>query len=64
MTIPRRATSWAPAAPRRVIYLTVVATGVQDAVITLTFIQESESDIQGITKDAVERATAVFAKAA
>ena len=46
------------------IYLTVVATGVQDAVITLTFIQESESDIQGITKDAVERATAVFAKPA
>jgi hypothetical protein len=33
-------------------------------VITLTFIQESESDIQGITKEAVERATAVFVKAA
>jgi hypothetical protein len=46
------------------IYLTLVATGVQDAVITLTFIQESESDIQGITKEAVERATAVFVKAA
>ena len=46
------------------IYLTLVATGFPDAVVTLTFIQESESDIQGITKDAVERATAVFAKAA
>lgn len=46
------------------LYMTIVVTGVQDAVITLTFIQESESDIQGITKDAVERATAVFAKPA
>jgi len=46
------------------LHMTIVVTGVQDAVITLTFIQESESDIQGITKDAVERATAVFAKPA
>ena len=46
------------------LYMTIVVTGVQDALITLTFIQESESDIQGITKDAVERATAVFAKPA
>jgi len=46
----------------RGIYVTVVVTGVQDAVITLTFIDGSESDIQGFTKDAVERATAVFVK--
>ena len=42
--------------------MTIVVTGVQDAVITLTFIQTSESDIQGITHDAVVRATAVFVK--
>jgi hypothetical protein len=44
------------------LYMTLVITGVQDALITLTYIEVAESDIQDTTKDAVERATAVFAK--
>lgn len=46
--------------PMSGLHMTIVATGVQDAVLVLTFIQESESDIQGITESAVTRATAVF----
>jgi hypothetical protein len=44
----------------RGLQMTIVVTGVADALLGLTFIQESESDIQDITRAAVVRATAVF----
>lgn len=46
--------------PLRGLYVTLVATGVQDAVVQLTFIQASESDIEGLTGAAVERVTKAF----
>jgi hypothetical protein len=44
----------------RGLHITLVSTGVVDAVLTLSFLQASESDIEGVTADAVERATGVF----
>jgi hypothetical protein len=46
--------------PMRGLHITLVSTGVVDAVLTLSFLQASESDIEGVTADAVERATGVF----
>jgi len=48
--------------PLKGFHPTVVTTGVKDAVITMTFFDESDSDIKDITQGAVERATDVFAK--
>lgn len=44
----------------RGLYLTLVATGVEDAVVQLTFIQATDSDINGVTADAVDQARKVF----
>ena len=46
--------------PLRGLHITLVFTGVVDAVLSLMFIQAIESDIEGITGEAVARATAVF----
>jgi hypothetical protein len=46
--------------PLQGLHITLVTTGVEDAVLQLTFIQATESDIEGLTAAAVERATAVF----
>ena len=46
--------------PLRGLYVTLVATGVDDAVVQLTFVQASESEIEGITADAVERVRKAF----
>jgi hypothetical protein len=46
--------------PLRGLHLTLVATGVEDAVVQLTFIQAGESDIEGLTSAAVERVTNAF----
>jgi hypothetical protein len=46
--------------PLRGLHITLVTTGVQDAVVQLTFIQASESDIEGLTEAAVERVTKAF----
>jgi hypothetical protein len=46
--------------PLQGLHFTLVSTGVVDAVITLMFVQASQSDIDGLTGEAVDRATSVF----
>ena len=46
--------------PLRGLYVTLVATGVDDAVVQLTFVQALESDIEGMTAGAVERVRKAF----
>jgi hypothetical protein len=48
--------------PLQGVYFTFIFTGVQDALLTLIYIDVADSDIQGITTDAVDRAKNVFAK--
>ena len=50
--------------PLKGVHVTFVFTGVQDALITMIYIEESDSDIKDITQEAVERANEVFAKPA